>query len=511
MAAPRLILILGDQLSPHLSSLAEGDPARDRVVMAEVAGECDYVPHHRKKIAFLFAAMRHFADRLRRDGWRVDYYTLDQDHQDLTDALLASRRDSGARQLLVTAPGEWRLLDAMKRQWPQKLGCTVRILDDRRFLCTSDAFRDWAEGRKQPRMEYFYRTMRRATGLLMDADGQPLGGRWNFDKENRKRFDGEAPPPGPKRFTPDATTREVLDLLEARFPDRFGDLQPFWFAVTEEQAQASLSHFLDHALPHFGDYQDAMDSGDDFLFHSVLSQYINAGLLDPLAVCEAAEQRYLQNKAPLNAVEGFIRQILGWREYVRGLYWLLMPDYREENRLVSHRDLPWFYWSGETRMRCVSEAVRATREHAYAHHIQRLMVTGNLALLLGVEVKQIHEWYLAVYADAYEWVELPNTLGMVMHADGGYLGSKPYAASGKYIQRMSDYCGDCPYKVSSAEEDNSCPFNSLYWHFIHRHRRRFEKHPRMSMIYKAWGRMAESKRDAILARADTLLEDPEHL
>jgi len=441
----------------------------------------------------------------------VDYYTLDQDHQDLTDALLASRRDSGTRQLLVTAPGEWRLLEAMKRQWPQKLGCTVRILDDRRFLCTTEAFRDWAEGRKQPRMEYFYRTMRRATGLLMDADGQPLGGRWNFDKENRKRFDGEAPPPGPKRFNPDATTREVLELVEARFPDRFGDLQPFWFAVTEEQAQASLSHFLDHALPHFGDYQDAMDSGDDFLFHGVLSQYINAGLLDPLAVCEAAEQRYLQDKAPLNAVEGFIRQILGWREYVRGLYWLLMPDYREENRLASHRDLPWFYWSGETRMRCVSEAVRATREHAYAHHIQRLMVTGNLALLLGVDVKQIHEWYLAVYADAYEWVELPNTLGMVMHADGGYLGSKPYAASGKYIQRMSDYCGDCPYKVSSAEEDNSCPFNSLYWHFIHRHRRRFEKHPRMSMIYKAWGRMAESKRDAILARADTLLEDPEHL
>lgn len=360
-------------------------------------------------------------------------------------------------------------------------------------------------------MEYFYRTMRRATGLLMDADGQPLGGRWNFDKENRKRFDGATPPPGPKHFSPDATTREVLDLVEARFPDRFGDLQPFWFAVTEEQAQESLSHFLDHALPHFGDYQDAMDSGDDFLFHSVLSQYINAGLLDPLAVCEAAEQRYLQDKAPLNAVEGFIRQILGWREYVRGLYWLLMPGYLEENRLASHRDLPWFYWSGETRMRCVSEAVRATREHAYAHHIQRLMVTGNLALLLGVEVKQIHEWYLAVYADAYEWVELPNTLGMVMHADGGYLGSKPYAASGKYIQRMSDYCGDCAYKVSSAEEDNSCPFNSLYWHFIHRHRRRFEKHPRMSMIYKAWGRMAESKRDAILARAETLLEDPEHL
>ncbi len=455
--------------------------------------------------------MRHFAERLRQAGWRVDYYTLDQDHQELTDALLASRRASGARQLLVTAPGEWRLLDAMKRQWPQKLGCAVRILDDRRFLCTSNAFRDWAEGRKQPRMEYFYRTMRRATGLLMEADGQPRGGRWNFDKENRKRFDGETPPPGPKRFPPDATTRDVLDLVGARFPDRFGDLQPFWFAVTEEQAQDALNHFLEHALPHFGDYQDAMDSGDDFLFHSVLSQYINAGLLDPLAVCEAAEQRYLQGQAPLNAVEGFIRQILGWREYVRGLYWLLMPGYLEENRLASHRDLPWFYWSGETRMRCVAESVRATREHAYAHHIQRLMVTGNLALLLGVEVKQIHEWYLAVYADAYEWVELPNTLGMVMHADGGYLGSKPYAASGKYIQRMSNYCGDCPYKVSSAEEDNSCPFNSLYWHFIHRHRGRFEKHPRMSMIYKAWERMAAPKREAILARAEQLLDDPEHL
>lgn len=508
---PRLILILGDQLSPDLSSLSEGDPARDRVVMAEVAEECDYAPHHRKKIAFLFAAMRHFAATLRRRGWTLDYYTLDQGHADLCQALLASKRALGAGELLVTHPGEWRLLEAMETRWPQRLGCPVRILEDRRFITPAGFFRDWAENRKSPRMEFFYREMRRHTGLLMEPDGSPVGGRWNFDADNRRRFDGAVPPPGPKRFEPDATTRAVLDQVAERFPDRFGDLEPFWFAVSASQARDALAHFLEHALPWFGDYQDAMTGGEDFLFHGVISLYLNAGLLDPLAVCEAAEARYRDGLAPLNAVEGFIRQILGWREYVRGIYWLKMPDYREENRLESHRDLPGFYWSGETRMRCVAEAVRSTREHAYAHHIQRLMVTGNLALLLGVDVKQIHEWYLAVYADAYEWVELPNTLGMVMHADGGYLGSKPYAASGRYIQRMSDYCGDCAYKVSSAEEPHSCPFNSLYWHFMQRHRQRFVRHPRMARVYQSWEKMKPEKRQAILERAEQVLRDLESL
>jgi len=511
MPRPRLILILGDQLSTGLTSLAEGDPARDRIVMAEVREEAGYVPHHRKKLAFLFSAMRHFAARLRRQGWTVDYHQLDDGLEDLCEAVLKSARDLDPAELLVTEPGEYRLREAMKRHWPQRLSLSVRLLEDHRFLCSREAFRDWAAGRKQLRMEYFYRDMRRRTGLLMEPDGKPVGGRWNFDADNRKRYDGKHRLPGPPRFEPDATTRQVIDQVAEHYPDRFGDLEPFWFAVTASQAEQALEHFLEQALPHFGDYQDAMTEGDDFLFHSLLSLYINAGLLDPLRVCEAAERRYQQGQAPLNAVEGFIRQILGWREYVRGIYWLMMPDYKEQNRLGSHADLPWFYWSGDTKMRCVAEAVRATREHAYAHHIQRLMVTGNLALLLGVDVKQIHEWYLAAYADAYEWVELPNTLGMVMHADGGYLGSKPYAASGKYIQRMSDYCAGCAYKVSSAEESNSCPFNSLYWHFIQRHRARFEKHPRMSRVYKNWERMDPDKRRAILARANALLEHPEEL
>ncbi|WP_238400758.1 cryptochrome/photolyase family protein [Alloalcanivorax marinus] len=396
MPRPRLILILGDQLSPGLSSLAEGNPARDRIVMAEVREEAGYVPHHRKKLVFLFSAMRHFAARLRRQGWTVDYHGLDQGLGDLCDAVLKSAREFDAGELLVTEPGEYRLREAMKRHWPQRLSLSVRLLEDRRFLCRAETFRDWAAGRKQLRMEFFYREMRRHTGLLMEPDGEPVGGRWNFDADNRKRYDGKQRLPGPARFEPDATTRQVIDLVAEHYPDRFGDLEPFWFEVTETQAEEALAHFLEQALPHFGDYQDAMTEGDDFLFHSLLSPYLNAGLLDPLKVCEAAERCYREGRAPLNAVEGFIRQILGWREYVRGIYWLLMPDYKEENRLASHADLPWFYWSGETKMRCVAEAVRATREHAYAHHIQRLMVTGNLALLLGVEVKQIHEWYLAV-------------------------------------------------------------------------------------------------------------------
>jgi deoxyribodipyrimidine photolyase-related protein len=306
-------------------------------------------------------------------------------------------------------------------------------------------------------------------------------------------------------------TSEVIALVKQHFSHHFGDPEPFVFAVTREQALTALEHFIERALPWFGDYQDAMSLHHDHLFHSLLSVYLNAGLLLPLEICQAAEQAWRNGSAPLNAVEGFIRQILGWREYVRGIYWLKMPGYLSENALASHQPLPPLYWGAPTRMRCVSEAVRATREHAHAHHIQRLMVTGNLALLLGVDVAEIHRWYLAVYADAYEWVELPNTLGMVMHADGGLLGSKPYAASGKYIQRMSDYCSQCHYSVATAENGDSCPLNSLYWHFISRHQTRFARHPRMAMIYRSWEKMAPDKRRRIFARGQWLFENPETL
>ncbi|WP_111494552.1 cryptochrome/photolyase family protein [Marinobacter bohaiensis] len=501
-----LILILGDQLTPDISALQDADPQQDRIVMAEVRDEASYTNHHKKKIILLFSAMRHFARELQDAGWDIHYHAYDSDssHDSLRDVVAEQVEAHRPDKLITTECGEWRLHDDIC-QWHKRLGIPVEIRPDDRFIATKDEFARWAEGRKQLRMEFFYREMRKKTGLLMTPEGGPEGDQWNFDADNRKKWNGKPPAPGPFRVAPDAITREVIDLVEREFADHFGSAEDFHFAVTAADAEEALAHFLDFALPCFGDYQDAMADDEDWLFHSVLSPYINCGLLDPLGVCEAAVQHYYSGQAPLNAVEGFVRQIIGWREFVRGIYWLLMPDYATENRLGNTRDLPWFYWTGDTGMRCMHKAIDATRRNAYAHHIQRLMVTGNFALLAGVKPEDICDWYLAVYADAYDWVELPNTLGMVMHADGGYLGSKPYAASGKYIQRMSNHCSDCRYNVSRATEDDACPFNALYWHFIDRHREAFRSNPRMGMMYRNWDRQKPERREAILQRADWIL------
>jgi deoxyribodipyrimidine photolyase-related protein len=387
----------------------------------------------------------------------------------------------------------------------------VEIRPDTRFVCNIDEFAHWAEGRKQLRMEFFYREMRKKTGLLMTSEGQPEGGQWNFDTDNRKKWAGKPPAPAPFREEPDAITTEVIKLVNEYFSEHFGTTENFHYAVTAEQAQGALAHFIDFALPCFGDYQDAMSDNEDWLFHSILSPYLNTGLLDPMEVCEEAVRAWHAGRAPLNAVEGFVRQIIGWREFVRGIYWLLMPGYARENRLGNSRELPWFYWTGDTKMRCMHKAIDATARNAYAHHIQRLMVTGNFALLAGVKPEAICDWYLAVYIDAFDWVELPNTLGMVMHADGGYLGSKPYAASGKYIQRMSDHCQNCHYRVQDATGDRACPFNSLYWHFIDRHREDFANNPRMTMMYRNWDKQKPERREALRARADWVLANIETL
>ncbi len=498
----RLVLILGDQLSPDIAALAAADKASDVVMMAEVRDEAAYVPHHPKKIAFLFAAMRKFADRLRADGWRVLYTPLDDpDNAGSIPAEIARRMaETGATEVFVTEPGEWRLADALADAMPT----SCRRFADTRFLCSTDAFRRWAEGRKTLRMEYFYRDMRRRTGLLMDGD-KPLGGKWNFDHDNRKPAPDAVLCDGPLRFEPDAVTAEVLDLVEREFSSNFGNLRPLWFATDATQAAAALHHFIDTALPRFGDYQDAMLTGDRFLYHSVLSMYLNAGLLDPMQICQAVENAYLSGHAPLNAAEGFIRQIIGWREYVRGIYFLEGRDYTRRNALNHKRKLPSFYWTGDTDMACMKAAITATRDEAYAHHIQRLMVTGNFALLAGVDPFEVHEWYLAVYADAYEWVEAPNVIGMSQFADGGIVASKPYVSSGAYIDRMSDHCKGCTYRVKHKTGPLACPFNLLYWHFLDRHRDRFAANPRMANMYRTWDRMAEDRRNAVLGGADALL------
>ncbi|MEM8741368.1 MAG: cryptochrome/photolyase family protein [Pseudomonadota bacterium] len=497
----RLVLVLGDQLNPGLSALRAADKAQDVIVMAEVMAEATYVPHHRQKIVLVLAAMRKFAKRLAAEGWAVAYTPLDDPENagSIAGELMRRAAQHGATAVLATAPGEWRL-----RALLDDLPLPVTQLPDDRFLCSEDAFAAWAEGRKALRMEYFYREMRRKTGLLMDGT-EPAGGKWNYDAENRKPAAAGLFLPPPYAAPHDPVTGAVLELVEARFPNGFGRLRPFRFATDADGAEAAAARFLTQALPSYGDFQDAMLTGERFVYHAVLSPYLNLGLLDPLDLCRRAEAEWRAGRAPLNAVEGFIRQIIGWREFIRGIYFLAGPGYSARNALEATRPLPAFYWSGETDMHCMAQAIGQTRDEAYAHHIQRLMVTGNFALLTGVSPQALHEWYLAVYADAYEWVEAPNTIGMSQFADGGMVASKPYAASGAYIDRMSDYCQHCAYDVKRKSGDGACPLNPLYWDFLMRHRDRFARNPRLAQMYRSWDRMAPERQLASRESATALL------
>ena len=418
--------------------------------------------------------------------------------------LLRRASQYDAAGVVYTEPGEWRLIKALG-----DLPIKTHSLPDRRFIASHDEFDQWAEGRKALRMEYFYREMRRKTGLLMDGD-QPEGGKWNYDHDNRKPAPDEVNFKGPIQFAPDETVLEVVSLVKDRFGNNFGDLEPFWFATDAAQAKQHLAHWIKGGLPRFGDFQDAMLDDNRFLYHAVVGFYVNAGLLDPLEVCQQVEAAYKAGDVPLNAAEGFIRQIIGWREYVRGIYFREGPDYPTRNALGAKRDLPTVFWGRETKMRCMEKTVAQTQAEAYAHHIQRLMVTGNFALLAGIDPAQVHEWYLAVYADAYEWVEAPNTIGMSQFADGGIIASKPYISSGNYIHKMSDYCGNCAYRVQDKTGENACPFNLLYWHFLDRHRDRFTNNPRMGNMYRVWDRMDEKRRETVLQEAEAFLKKLEN-
>ena len=506
-----IALILGDQLTHGVGVLADAEMAATTVLMAEVTDEATYVRHHKKKIALVFAAMRHFANELRARGWTVRYVALDDPANtgSLINETARAVAETGAARVVVTEPGEHRLAADMGG-WADRLGVPVDIRPDTRFVASHADFQAWAQGRKQLRMEYFYRQMRRKTGLLMDGDN-PEGGLWNYDADNRKPAKADLFLPMPPTFAPDATTGAVLDLVAARFPDHIGDLTPFGFATTADQAAQALDDFIEHRLPQFGDYQDAMLAGQPFMYHSILSMYLNLGLLDPLEMCRRAQAAYHAGHAPLNAVEGFIRQIIGWREYIRGIYWLEGPDYVHRNHLGADRDLPGYYWTGDTAMACMADAIGQTIRHAHAHHIQRLMVTGTFAMLAGVTPHQVHEWYLAVYADAFEWVEAPNVIGMSQFADGGLLASKPYAASGAYIDRMSDYCKGCRYKVKDKTGPDACPFNPLYWDFLVRNRDRLGRNPRLGPVYRTWDRMKPETQDAYRARAADVLTRLERL
>ena len=508
-----LRLVLGDQNTPTLSALDGLDAGTDTVLMAEVAGECTYVRHHPKKIVLVLSAMRHFAASLRGRGVRVRYVRLDDPGNTgtLRGELLRAVEHHRPAAVVATEPGEWRVLDDM-RGWPALTGLPVEIRDDDRFLCRLREFRAWVRGhagarttlRPDLRMEFFYRDMRRRTGLLMDGP-EPEGGAWNYDKANRKPLGHGQDYPGAAGFTPDAVTQEVMDLVRRTFPDHFGSVDGFDLPVTPADAQRALADFVRHRLPRFGDWQDTMKTDEAVLFHARISTSLNCGLLDPLVACRAAEAAFRRGHAPLNAVEGFIRQVLGWREFMRGMYWLRMPEFGRENALGAVRALPALYWSGETHMNCLHHAVADTSRHAYAHHIQRLMVLGNFALIAGIDPDQVEEWFLVVYADAYQWVEMPNVRGMALFADGGVIGSKPYAGSGAYINRMSDYCRTCAYDVKDATGERACPFNALYWDFIGRHEDLLTSNSRMRMTVRTWAGMDNGRKTALRARAAAFL------
>lgn len=498
-----LVIVLGDQLDESSSALEDVDPQQDLVWMAEAAEESTHVWSAKQRIVVFLSAMRHFAQSLRERGLALMYSRLDDADNRGTLALALAQAIAQVQpaRLVMTAPGDWRVLQALRAVAKQH-HLPLDVRDDTHFFSTVREFAAHAKGRKQLRLEYWYRELRRKHHILMEGDA-PLGGQWNFDADNRASFGKEGPQqvPPPTRFRPDAITEDLIALVNTRFAAHPGSLETFGWPVTRAQALLALQSFIDQRLALFGKYEDAMWSGQAWLYHSHLSCALNLKLLNAREVVHAAQAAYHSGHAPLAAVEGFIRQILGWREYVRGIYWLHMPDYLERNALDAQQALPAWYWTGKTEMACLQDAIGQTLAHGYAHHIQRLMVTGLYALLLGVKPQAVHAWYLAVYVDAVEWVELPNTLGMSQFGDGGLMASKPYVASGKYIQRMSNHCAGCPYDPALSSGPKACPFTNLYWDFLIRHEAPMKKNPRMAMQLKNLARLEGDARAAITAQA----------
>jgi deoxyribodipyrimidine photolyase-related protein len=512
------VLVLGDQLTLASPALADFDPACDRVLMIEASGEATVVWSHRARIALFISAMRHFRDALRAAGFEVDYLGLDDsDETSLAGRLTQQLARLRPEALRLLEPGEWRLQQDITAA-ARDAGVTLHLLDDPHFLCSRADFARWAG--KYPgglRMEFFYREMRRRHGVLLDQiaskAGEPEGGCWNYDAENRKGYPKAGPGliPPPETFEPDALTREVLAEVARRFPDHPGSLAHFAWPVTRAEALRALRIFIDNRLVHFGDHQDAMWSGTPFGWHSLLASSLNLHLLDPREVIAAAEAAYRDGRAPLAGVEGFIRQILGWREFIRGVYWLDMPGMAEANHFDHQRPLPRWFWTSDTKMACARDAIEQTLRYGYAHHIQRLMVTGLFGLIAEIDPKQVAAWYLAVYVDAVEWAELPNVAGMALYADGGRFTSKPYIASGAYIQRMSNHCDRCAYapdaKATRTTGRSLCPYTTLYWNFLDRHEAALRANPRTALMARNLARLDAVQRERIRVDAQRVLKN----
>lgn len=505
-----LVIVLGDQLDGASAAFDGFDSEQDRVWMAEVDEETTHVWAHKLRIAFFLSAMRHFRDALRGRGWSVEYTELPEDPAEdrgpsHEEVLVRDARRLDPQRLIVVEPGDLRV-QAKLEAAAKALGLELEVREDRHFLCSRAEFEAWAKGKKSLLLESFYRMMRKSRGILLTEDGAPEGGSWNYDADNRKAFGKKGPPalPPTRGFPPDALTKGVLELVAARFADHPGALEAFDLPVTAAQAEALLDDFVRTRLPDFGRFQDAMWPGEPYLFHSRLSAPLNLKLISPKACVDAALKAYADGWAPLAAVEGFVRQILGWREYVRGIYWRHMPEYLELNALEAEAELPSLYWDGRTEMACLADAMQAVLRHAYSHHIQRLMVLGLFAQLFGVNPRKFHEWHLAMYVDAVDWVSLPNALGMSQYGDGGIVGSKPYCASGAYIDRMSPYCSGCRYSPKTATGEAACPFTTLYWDFLDRHEERLASNHRMGLQLRNLRRKSAGEREKIRDQASAL-------
>lgn len=507
LACRHLVLVLGDQLDARSSALADLDPRTDVILMAEVPQESTHVWSSKPRTAFFFAAMRHFAAEQVERGLRVDYREIGtHPFASLVEVLADAIATHRPARVVTVEPGDWRVEQALLA-FARDARVELLLREDASFLCSRREFAAWARGYTQLRQEHFYRMMRRRHGILMDG-AQPRGGRWNFDAENRGAFGKSGPPPVPAalRVEPDAITRRALADVQRYFPAHPGTLDAFAWPVTRADAQLALRRFVDERLPVFGRYQDAMWTDEPFLYHSLVSAAINVKLLDPREVIAAAVAALEAGRAPLEAVEGFVRQILGWREYMRGMYWLDMPGLRQANCFGHARPLPAWYWTGDTHMRCMKEVIGQTLAYGYAHHIQRLMVTGIFGLLAEVEPQAVEDWYLAVYVDAIEWVELPNVAGMALYANGGRFTSKPYVASGKYVDRMSNYCKGCRYRPALAVGPRACPMTTLYWAFLDRHEAALARNPRTALMAKNIRRFGEAERAELRAQAQRVLE-----
>ena len=539
----RLVLILGDQLDEFSSAFDGFDPKQDMVLMVEAFEESTHVWSHKIRTTLFLSAMRHFADSLKQRGWSVDYRALDTSgDKTLADGLLAAISQHKPQAVVGVEPGDLRVRQQIESavQIAIKSGSARAPIDqasalndtrkeprndvssafltwheDKHFLCSLPQFRKWAGKSASLRMEFFYRTMRKQYKVLVEGkdNDEPVGGKWNFDADNRKSFGKAGPQNVPKTITynPDAITRDVIKLVNTHFAAHPGQLDDFNWPVTREQALIALNDFIDNRLPQFGPHEDAMWTNLDFGWHSLLSSSLNLKLINPLEVVLAAEAAYKKHDLDLASVEGFIRQILGWREFMRGVYFLDMPELKTANHYGHTNALPDWYWTGDTHMNCMKQSIGQTLKNGYSHHIQRLMITGMFGVTAQISPQAVCDWYLAVYVDAVEWVELPNVAGMALFANGGRFTSKPYVASGAYVKRMSNYCTGCKYEPETRVGTNACPMTTLYWNFLDKHEDTFGSNPRTALMVKNLQRMTPELRAGVREKAKEMLADLNNL